>query len=131
MEITLEKINVRSDPLQVFLDSLRNPYTQKRYKNLLHTFLKLVPDQIYKEFLGKTPDDRTPSALAGIFVELARKDVDIVSDIIATYINGRQFDDIRDYVVSEGDRILISYGSEDLKEIQEQLDELNSQELIN
>ncbi|MDH5658144.1 MAG: hypothetical protein OEY17_02205 [Nitrosopumilus sp.] len=86
MELTLEKINIRSDPYQVFLDSLTNPYTQKRYRNLLHAFLKLVPDQIYEEFLGKIPCDRTPSALAGIFVELARKDMDMASDIIATYI---------------------------------------------
>ena len=55
MELTLEKINIHSDPYQVFLDYLRNPCTQKRYKNLLHTFLKLVPDQIYKEFLEKIP----------------------------------------------------------------------------
>ena len=47
------------------------------------------------------------------------------------FINGIQVDSIRDYVVSQGDRILISYGSEDLKEIQEQFDELNSQEIIN
>jgi hypothetical protein len=46
------------------------------------------------------------------------------------FINGIQVDGIRDYVVSQGDRILISYGSEDLKEIQEQFDELNSQEII-
>jgi len=57
---------------------------------LLHTFLKLVPDQIYKEFLGKTLNDRTPSALAAIFVELARKDMDIASDIIATYIKTKR-----------------------------------------
>lgn len=46
------------------------------------------------------------------------------------YINGMQVDDIRDYVISQGDRILISYGAEDSKEIQEQFDELNSQEII-
>ncbi len=86
MEITLEKINVRSDPYQIFLDSLRNQYTKKRYHNLLYNFLKLIPDQVYQEFLEKIANERTPSALAAIFVELARKDMDIASDIIATFI---------------------------------------------
>ena len=47
------------------------------------------------------------------------------------FINGIQYDDIRDYVISQGDRILISYGPEDMQEIQEQLIELNSQEIHN
>jgi len=52
-------------------------------------------------------------------------------DSLKFYINGIQAEDIRDYVISQGDRILISYGPEDTKEIQEQLDELNTQEIIN
>jgi len=86
MEISLEDIKMRSDPYQVFLDSIRDPSTKRRYKNLLYTFLKLVPDKIYSDYLRKKPKDQKPSTLAGFFVELARKNPDIASDIIAAYI---------------------------------------------
>lgn len=43
------------------------------------------------------------------------------------YINGQRVDGIRDYVINEGDRILISYGAETQEEIQQQLEELNNQ----
>lgn len=46
------------------------------------------------------------------------------------YINGIQVDSITHYVVSQGDRILISYGLEKEKEIKEQLAELELQEIL-
>lgn len=46
------------------------------------------------------------------------------------YINDQQVDGIRDYVIEEGDRILISYGAETQEEIQRQLEELSDQEII-
>ncbi|NIP62936.1 MAG: protein-disulfide isomerase [Nitrosopumilaceae archaeon] len=46
------------------------------------------------------------------------------------YINGQRVDGIRDYVINEGDRILISYGAETQEEIQQQLEELNNQEIV-
>ena len=42
------------------------------------------------------------------------------------YINEKQVDDIRDYLIWEGDLILISYGSENQDEVSEQLAELKS-----
>ncbi|CAD6368409.1 Integrase family protein [metagenome] len=86
MEITLEKINMRSDPYQIFLDSIRSPATKRRYKNLLYTFLNLIPNQIYTEHLQKTPKNRSAETLAQFFVDLARKDMEITSDVIAAYI---------------------------------------------
>ncbi len=86
MEISLDKVKTRSDPYQLFVDSIRSPSTERRYKNLLHTFLKLVPNQIYTDSLGKTPKERDAPTLAKFFVELARKDMDLVSDVIATFI---------------------------------------------
>ena len=58
MEITIDKIKSRSDPYQLFLDSIRNSETLRHYKNYLHTFLKLIPNQIYTDTLHKTPKDR-------------------------------------------------------------------------
>jgi len=86
MEISLDKVKTRSDPYQLFLDSIRSPSTERRYKNLLHTFLKLIPNQIYIDNLGKTPKDREAPTLAKFFVELARTDIDLASDVIATFI---------------------------------------------
>jgi len=43
------------------------------------------------------------------------------------YINQQEVDDIRNYVVQEDDRILITYGDEDQEAIDKQLAELNAQ----
>ena len=43
------------------------------------------------------------------------------------FINHKQVNDIREYVVMEDDRILISYGNEDQDAIEQQLSELDSQ----
>ena len=43
------------------------------------------------------------------------------------YINEQKVDDIRDYVVQENDRILITYGNDEQAEIDKQLAELNAQ----
>ena len=43
------------------------------------------------------------------------------------YINHEKVKDIRDYVINDGDRVLISYGNESQEEINEQLLELDSQ----
>lgn len=86
MEISVDKVNSRNDPYQLFLDSIRSPSTERRYKNLLYTFLKLIPNQFYSDILGKTPGNREVQTLAKFFVELSRKDMDVCSDIIATFI---------------------------------------------
>lgn len=46
------------------------------------------------------------------------------------YINHEKVPDIRDYVIREDDRILISYGGETQEQIEQQLSELDSQILI-
>jgi len=86
MEIPLDKVKTRSDPYQLFLDSIRHSDTLRHYKNYLHTFLKLIPNQLYTDTLDRTPKDRDVVTLAKFFVELARKDMDLASDVIATFI---------------------------------------------
>lgn len=46
------------------------------------------------------------------------------------FINHEKVLDIRDYVIKEKDRILISYGNENSAEIEKQLAELDAQEII-
>lgn len=86
MEITLEKINERSDPYQLFLDAIKDKETARRYKNLLYTFLKLIPNQIYQDTLMDIPQDRERDTLAKFFVKLARNNPDLASNVIAAYI---------------------------------------------
>ena len=86
MEITLEKINERSVPYQLFLDGIKNKETTRRYKNLLYTFLKLIPNEIYQDILSESPKDREIETLSEFFVDLARKDPEITSNVIAAYI---------------------------------------------
>ena len=50
---------------------------------------------------------------------------------IKFYTNHQQMSDIRDYVIEEGDRILITYGSESAEEIDNYLEELDRQVIIN
>lgn len=49
---------------------------------------------------------------------------------IKFFINHDQVPDIREYVISEDDRILISYGNENSTQIEQQLEELNSQSIL-
>lgn len=42
------------------------------------------------------------------------------------YVNGKKVDNLRDYLIFDGDLILISYGAENQEEIKEQLAELKS-----
>ncbi len=44
------------------------------------------------------------------------------------YINEKKVDDLRDYLIFEGDLILISYGSENPEEVAKQLTELKSRD---
>ena len=46
------------------------------------------------------------------------------------FINGEQVSDIRDYEISEDDKILITFGGETDEQIQEYLKQLNNQELV-
>jgi hypothetical protein len=84
--LRLDDIRNSSDPYQSFLDSLKNKHTYRKYKNALHSFLKLVPTKIYEEELKKEPEDRDPKTLAKYFVELARKNPDLVVRTISQFV---------------------------------------------
>jgi len=86
MELELDEIRNNSDPYQAFLDSLKSKDTARKYKNALNTFLKLVPTKIYDEELGKTPESRDPKTLAKFFVELTKKNPDLVTKVIIQFV---------------------------------------------
>ncbi|MCH8915405.1 MAG: site-specific integrase [Thaumarchaeota archaeon] len=90
MEISIDDINKRSEPYQLFLDSIKSPETARKYKNALHSFLKIVPVKLYSDTLNKTPKDQESSTLASFFVKLSEKDPNLVSNVIATFIKNER-----------------------------------------
>jgi hypothetical protein len=86
LEISLKNINQRTDPYQLFIDSIRNESTKNNYRKQLYHFLKLIPDEIYYENLGKIPQDQEATTLATFFVTMAKKNADLASDVIAAFI---------------------------------------------
>ncbi|MCH7649343.1 MAG: site-specific integrase [Thaumarchaeota archaeon] len=85
MKITVDDISKRDSPYQLFLDNIKNAETARKYKKSLYRFLESIPDEIYKKNLGKIPE-KDQIILAKFFVELAKQNTDLVTDIIATYI---------------------------------------------
>ena len=49
-------------------------------------FLQLIPNQVYSDALGNVPPYRERKTLANFFVDLAKKNPELASDVIATYI---------------------------------------------
>lgn len=86
MELELDKIRNNSDPYQSFLDSIKSKQTGRKYKNALNSFLKLVPTKIYEEELDKKPQDRDPKTLARYFIELTKKNSDLVTQVIIQFV---------------------------------------------
>ena len=86
MKINIDEIGKRNDPYQLFLDGIKDSDTKRKYKNYLYKFLKLIPSEIYKKNLGKSPHNDDVATLSSFFTELAKKQVEIATDIIATYI---------------------------------------------
>ena len=86
MKISFDEIDRRNDPYQLFLDNIKSQETARKYKKSLERFLSSIPDEIYEKNLGKTPQNQDKKNLATFFVELAKKDADLATNIVATYI---------------------------------------------
>src|SRR3989304_5150520 len=63
MKISFENIDQQNDPFQLFIDSIKNDETKRRYKNILNRFLKLIPNQIYQDIIEISPCLREKSQL--------------------------------------------------------------------
>jgi hypothetical protein len=49
MQISIESVQKREDPYQLFLDSFKNSETKRKYINWLFQFLKLIPAEFFAE----------------------------------------------------------------------------------
>jgi hypothetical protein len=83
LKISYDDINNRNDPYQLFLDNIKSPETARKYKKLLEKFLRSIPDQVYENTSKKKSDVKS---IVRSFVDLGKKNPDLVTDIIATYI---------------------------------------------
>jgi len=86
LEISIENINKRESPYQLFLDHFKNDLTREKYTKLLYRFLKLIPNRIYGDAKTEEPKDSDIETLANCFVLLAQKHPKTVRNIIAAFI---------------------------------------------
>lgn len=86
MEISIESIQEVEDPYYAFVDSVKNKETLRKYITHLHRFLKLIPNSIYLEHLGQSPDNDSKEILSKFFVMLSEKNSKLSQNIIAAFI---------------------------------------------
>jgi len=55
MELSIESIQKREEPYQLFLDYFKNDETKRKYKNFLYRFLMVIPDKVYDEVEMEPP----------------------------------------------------------------------------
>lgn len=84
MQISIENVQQRKDPYQLFLDSFKIKETGRKYNNWLYRFLNLIPAELFEG--GKISKCQDVGTLARSFVTLARKNPDLAKNIIAEYI---------------------------------------------
>ena len=86
MKISFENIDKQNDPFQLFIDSIKNDETKRKYQKILYRFLKLIPNQIYQDMVEISPADREVHTLSSCFVKLAQKDPKHAQNIIVAHI---------------------------------------------
>ena len=82
MEITLETIEKRNDPYQLFLDFFKNKETQRKYNKILLRFLELIPNKLYEDSGVAPPKYQQVGTLVRCFIQLAEKNPKLVRNII-------------------------------------------------
>ena len=90
MELTIESIHEISDPYETFVNSIRNAETLRKYQNSLHRFLQLIPNKVYEDILGNTPDNNSLEHLSTMFVSLANKDQVYKSNFLKKILSTKQ-----------------------------------------
>ena len=84
MELTI--ISEEGEAYQNFVDSIRDSETLRKYNGYLKYFLELIPNPMYKEYLGYEPKSRDVEDLANAFVGIALKDVKNAKGVVRAYV---------------------------------------------
>ncbi len=77
--------DIEGDAYQNFVDSIRDKETFRKYNSYLNHFLQLIPNNMYKKYLGYEPHSREVETLSGAFTEIALKNVKTAKSIIKAY----------------------------------------------
>lgn len=86
MKISFEDIDRYDDPFQLFVDSIKNDETKRKYKKNLYRFLKLIPNKVFEETIEDSMPDRNLESLSSGFVKLAQKEPKLAHSIISAFI---------------------------------------------
>ncbi len=65
---------------------MRSSETKRMYVRNLRMFLNLIPNKIFKEYLGESPKSRELEDLSASFTSLAKKDINATKQIIKSYV---------------------------------------------
>ena len=84
MELNI--ISEESEAYQNFVDSIRDSETLRKYNGYLEYFLGLIPNKMYKKYLGYEPKSRDKEDLANAFVSIALKNVKDAKGIVRAYV---------------------------------------------
>ena len=87
MEISIESIEQRKDPYQLYWDHFKNTETRRKYSRRLERFLKLIPNKVFENNGVEIPDRKQTSSLAKAFVKLAEIQPKVARNIVAAYID--------------------------------------------
>lgn len=71
---------------QNFVDSVRDKETLRKYRGYLKYFLELIPDSMYKNYLGYEPQSRDLPVLANCFTKIALDNVKNAKSIVKAYV---------------------------------------------
>ena len=86
LKINYDDISNRDDPYQLFLDGIKSTETERKYKKLLERFLHSIPEQVYDKSVRKNIENSDINTNTKVFVDLAKQNSNLVTNIIATYI---------------------------------------------
>lgn len=84
MELTV--VSEEAEAYQNFVDSIRDSETLRKYRGYLKYFLELIPDSMYKEYLGYEPKSRDLPELANCFTKIALDNVKNAKGIVKAYV---------------------------------------------
>ena len=71
---------------QNFVDSVRDSETLRKYNGYLKHFLELIPNKMYKEYLGYEPRSRSVEDLSNAFTQIASANVKNAKGIVRAYV---------------------------------------------
>jgi len=84
--VKLTVASEHDEAYQNFVDSVRDSETLRKYNGYLKHFLELIPNKMYKEYLGYEPRSRSVEDLSNAFTQIASANVKNAKGIVRAYV---------------------------------------------